>query len=417
MSVINQMLKDLDQRTPDADALAAQPNYPAPVYSPMKIVAITTILVLVVCLTSFYVWSLQNENKALKAVHSATKASSVQLVPLGNIASDIIPSDIVLGGIVATTKSPTKEVAAVTKQTKAPVNDSAIFKASTSKAQEIKAKTIVDNGSSRVTPAKKAAVIAHTEVNVEDSRAGYNKSHAAAHSQGSAKESTHSHPHIPPEQKHASVVKANSSAKPKVQANKISVSRRQLSADELAQQKIVQAEKALGAKQIAKAENLLEDVLIIKPTDSQTRKKLAALWFGRQAYQDAVNLLSQGIALNGQDSSLREMQARIYLQQGQARAALNTLKPLASLKDEQYQIMLANIAQQAQQNEAGIAAYKVLITMQPEMGRWQLGLAVLYDKDSQFKLASKAYAEALAKNDLSISSENFVKQRIQAIEQ
>ena len=418
MSVINQMLKDLDQRTPDADALAAQPNYPAPVHSPMKTVAITTILVLVVCLTSFYVWSLQNENKALKAVYSATKASSVQLVPLGNIASDIIPSDIVLGGIGASTKIPTKEV---TKQAKTSVNDSATFKASTSKAQEIKAKTIVDNGSSRVTPAKKAAVIAHTEVNVEDSRAGYNKSHAAAHSQGSTKystkENTHSHPHIPPEQKHASVVKANSSAKPKVQANKISVSRRQLSADELAQQKIVQAEKALGAKQIAKAENLLEDVLIIKPTDSQTRKKLAALWFGRQAYQDAVNLLSQGIALNGQDSSLREMQARIYLQQGQARAALNTLKPLASLKDEQYQIMLANIAQQAQQNEAGIAAYKVLITMQPEMGRWQLGLAVLYDKDSQFKLASKAYAAALAKNDLSISSENFVKQRIQAIGQ
>ena len=184
MSVINQMLKDLDQRTPDADALAAQPSYPAPVHSPMKIVAITTILVLVVCLTSFYVWSLQNENKALKAVYSATKASSVQLVPLGNIASDIIPSDIVLGGIGASTKIPTKEV---TKQAKTSVNDSATFKASTSKAQEIKAKTIVDNGSSRVTPAKKAAVIAHTEVNVEDSRAGYNKSHAAAHSQGSTK--------------------------------------------------------------------------------------------------------------------------------------------------------------------------------------------------------------------------------------
>ena len=196
MSVINQMLKDLDQRTPDVDALAAQPNYPAPVHSPMKIVAITTILVLVVCLTSFYVWSLQNENKALKAEQGATKASSTQLVPSGTVSSGIVPSH----------KSPTKEVSAVSKEAKVkdsraksnhqsqvakvPVNDSAIFKASTSKAQEIKAKTIVDNGSSRVTPAKKAAVIAHTEVNVEDSRAGYNKSHAAAHSQGSTKYST-----------------------------------------------------------------------------------------------------------------------------------------------------------------------------------------------------------------------------------
>ena len=409
MSVINQMLKDLDQRTPDADALAAQQANPALVHSPMKIVAITTIVVLVVCLTSFYVWSLQNENKALKAEQSATKASSAQV-----ISSGIVPS----------TKSPTKEVAAVTKPAKASVNESAIF-ASTSNVQKIKAEIIVDNGSSRVSPAKKAAVIAHTEVNAEDSRADYNESHAATHSQGSTKESTkentHSHPHRAPELQHANVAKAkpraNLSAKPKAQANKISVSRRLLSADELAQQKIVQAEKALAAKQISKAETLLEDVLIIKPMDSQTRKKLAALWFGRQAYQDAVNLLSQGIALNGLDSSLREMQARIYLQQGQARAALNTLKPLASLKDEQYQIMLANTAQQAQQNKAGIAAYKVLITMQPEMGRWQLGLAVLYDKDSQFKLASKAYAAALARNDLSISSESFVKQRIQVIGQ
>jgi len=55
--------------------------------------------------------------------------------------------------------------------------------------------------------------------------------------------------------------------------------------------------------------------------------------------------------------------------------------------------------------------------MQPDMGRWQLGLAVLYDKNSQFTLASEAYRSALTKNDLSISSEKFVKQRIQAIGQ
>jgi MSHA biogenesis protein MshN len=158
-------------------------------------------------------------------------------------------------------------------------------------------------------------------------------------------------------------------------------------------------------------------VVIIKPSDSQTRKKLAALWFGRQAYQDAVNLLSQGIALNGKDSSLREMKARIHLKQGQSMAALNTLKPLAQLKDEQYQIMLANTAQQAQQNKVAVEAYKVLITMQPETGRWYLGLAVLHDKSSQFNLAGVAYNQALTKNDLSVASVNFVEQRIQAIGQ
>jgi MSHA biogenesis protein MshN len=203
----------------------------------------------------------------------------------------------------------------------------------------------------------------------------------------------------------------------KTKPQSMSVSRRQLSAEELAQQKLVRAEKALAAKNISKAEKLLEDVMIITPNDSQARKKLAALWFGRQAYQDAVNLLSQGITLNGKDSSLRQMKARIHLTQGQATAALNTLKPLANLKDEQYQIMLANTAQQAQHSKAAINAYTMLIAMQPDMGRWQLGIAVLYDKNSQFNLAIDAYNKALAKNDLSVSSEKFVKERIQAIGQ
>ena len=111
------------------------------------------------------------------------------------------------------------------------------------------------------------------------------------------------------------------------------------------------------------------------------------------------------------------MKARIHLRQGQYTAALNTLKPLAGLKDEQYQVMLANTAQQANQNKTAVNAYKVLIAMKPDIGRWQLGLAVLYDKNSQFSLASKAYKKALTKNDLSVSSENFIKQRIQVIGQ
>ena len=127
--------------------------------------------------------------------------------------------------------------------------------------------------------------------------------------------------------------------------------------------------------------------------------------------------MAQGIALDGKDKSLRELKARIHLKQGQVRAAVNTLKPLAKLKDEQYQIMLANTAQQAQQNDIAIGAYQMLITMQPDLGRWQLGLAVLYDKNSQFALASKAYKTALTKSDLSISSEKFVKQRIEVIGQ
>ena len=167
--------------------------------------------------------------------------------------------------------------------------------------------------------------------------------------------------------------------------------------------------------EITKAEQLFEEILIIDPGHKEARKKLAALWFGRKSYQQAVNLLSQGIAIDKQDSELRLMKARIHQKQGQHQAAYNTLKPLASFEQEEYQVMLANIAQQIEQYPSAIGAYQVLIEMQPYSGRWHLGLAIVYDKNSQFLLAVNEYALALTKADLSASSAKFAQQRMQAL--
>jgi len=417
MSVINQMLKDLEQRSPELNAHSTQSGSIAATHSPIKIAVVTGICVLAVCFISFYVWQLISENNALKAQQITYRATAVESVSAKN-RPDAINRQLNTSNKISSsenkthqdpisiqvTKSENKpepsqglkaEYKQENQQKRVQVNSqstkpSNVAKVSSNKRAEastqiIAAKPLLSNSVSNITPAKKAEVIADTH-----SHSGDTSGHS-----------------------HTATVKPKS--EPKI--NKMSVSRRQLSADELAEQKLTLVEKALAAKQVGQAEKLLEDVVIIRPRDSQTRKKLAALWFGRQAYQDAVNLLSQGIALNTKDSSLRQMKARIHLKQGQFKAALNTLKPLAQLKDEQYQVMLANTAQQAQQNKVAVDAYKMLIAMKPDIGRWQLGLAVLYDKNSQFELASMAYKKALTKNDLSVSSENFVKQRIQVIGQ
>lgn len=399
MSVINQMLKDLEQRSPEPNDNAVQSGKLVQAHSPMKIAVITGVFVLTLCLVSFYIWQLISENNALKA-QQLTK-SVVGAVPVKNKTEAMnnapITSKQFSGNEHKTPNAPIKQAVAkaeIVQHTAMDnvqniVSNNAEDESSNQSAEKttqiISSMPLMNNSSSKITPANKAEPLVDEH------------SHSAGNS-------SHSHT-------------LTSTVKPKPKANKMSVSRRQLSADELAEQKLVLVEKALDAKQIEKAEKLLEDVVIIRPNDSQTRKKLAALWFGRQAYQDAANLLSQGISLNSKDSSLREMKARIHLKQGQYSAALNTLKPLADLKNEQYQVMLANTAQQANQNEVAVDAYKVLIAMKPDIGRWQLGLAVLYDKNSQFALASKAYKKALTKNDLSVSSENFIKQRIQVIGQ
>jgi MSHA biogenesis protein MshN len=406
MSVINQMLKDLDKRSPESNNSAAQPANLANTYSPIKIAISTALFVLFICLISFYIWQLTGENEALRA----EKKHNAEMTDRESKLKDLTEDTLQIAKV-----EPKAELAVE--------NEKPVSK--TSKVEAVLASEVIPNKAliSKV-PSNKVVDSDMPLTSLSAAKSKERSKHDLSNKVVSENEmntppqaldNSHNLPDVIPEVKYkkANVVLTE----PKDNVNKMSVSRRQLSASELAQQKLVQVEKALAANKITKAEKLLEDVVIITPKDSQSRKKLAALWFGRQAYQDAVNLLSQGIALDSKDSSLRQMKARIHLKQGQARAALNTLRPLAKLKDEQYQIMLANTAQQAQHNKAGVDAYQMLISMQPEMGRWHLGLAVLYDKDSQFKRASEAYNKALTKNDLSVSSEQFVKERIQVIGQ
>jgi MSHA biogenesis protein MshN len=215
------------------------------------------------------------------------------------------------------------------------------------------------------------------------------------------------------------LVKASEAAHPQIKleesATSMSVSRRQLSPETLAQQKMNAAEQAIENKDITLAEQYLEDILIILPSHQGARKQLAALWFGREAYQAALNVLSQGIKLSPSNSEFRLMQARIYLQQNNAAHAYQILQVLKQTADIEYQTTLANIAQQLGHYPAAINAYQILSNLQVKQGRWAMGLAIAYDSNSQFKQAAEAYQLALSLESLSESARAFIKERLQAL--
>lgn len=195
----------------------------------------------------------------------------------------------------------------------------------------------------------------------------------------------------------------------------ISVSRRQLTTEQLATQKMKQAEQALSANNVAKAEKLFEEILMLQPDNKAARKQLAALWFGRKAYQEALNVLAQGIALDPQYSEFRLMQARIYLTQGYSEQAYQVLQGLPFTHNVEYLATQASVAQQLTKYPQAISAYQQLIKLQPNEARWWLGLAVVYDLTNDYTLALPAYQSALAQGNLSASSVDFVQQRMQEL--
>jgi len=195
----------------------------------------------------------------------------------------------------------------------------------------------------------------------------------------------------------------------------LSISRKQLTPEQLVVKKMQQAEQAILEKDIEGAEKLLEDILFLQPEHKPARKQLAALWFGRKAMQPALNLLAQGISLDKNDSEFRMMQAKILLDLNQYQAAFNALSPLQQANNVEYQFLLATVAQQLDNEKVVLESYQRLIALQPYQGRWYLGLAIAQDKQENYKAASASYRQATQLGGLSESALSFAKQRLQEL--
>jgi len=350
VSVINQMLKDLEQRTPEqgqANMLAAISHKP----STIKIVLISLAVLISLNLLGLYIWNLEEKIQA-------------------QVKQEVSSGELIVKG----TENENEKEQEQEQEQREVLSDELIVKKQTLVKQQVPRGELTVNEKLK-SPVETSELKTPAKLKFKTAK-----------------------------------IKTA-----KVSHNQMFVSRRQLTSAELVIKKLVRAEKAIKINDITKAEKLFEDVLIIDPNHKQARKNLAALWFGRKSYQQAINLLSQGIALDRNDAQLRLLKARIHHQLGQLQAAYRTLKPLSLLKKQEYQVMLANIAQQIEQYQSAANAYKILIDMQTYSGRWHLGLAIVYDKNSQFSLATTEYALALTKTDLSVTSVEFAQQRLLAL--
>ena len=369
MSVINQMLKDLDKRQGEQ---VTDSNVAVPVTrksSNTKLVAIIVIVILLVNIAGIFAWQLYAENQQLK-----TQAQQKQKVT--NLATPKVGNTAVVSDTpeLVTDKLENKVATATVDKVMEPVATEAITDANKATSNETEMNAV----------APEPLLAASTNV-VENSE----KNTPAGHSQ------------IKEQEKEVLETKPT-----------LTISRSQLSPKMLSEKKITEAERAMEANDLAKAESLFEEVLLLIPEHETARKQLAALWYGKKAYQDAINLLSQGIAIAPQSEEMRLMSARIYFEQGRARQALNLLNPINNSQRVDLQVLIANIASEINEYKSAANAYRKLLILEPNVGRWWLGLAVSLDSQGQFKLASNAYDEAITKGNLSSNALQFARQRV-----
>lgn len=390
MSVINQMLKDLDQRQqqhPKAEVVNAVAHASYQNQQTNKRWLLILVALLVIIATAIYTL-LSYQNMAQDIVVDAAQSAAPVQQPKSQTTKEQTSNNSI-------------PVAQINEK---PVNKNAIVTEQNDKLPMSKAITNVNENSAKTDESQ--------PVN-QDSQLTINENKVTASTQANKALAEN----IPAEEevKSASQVQSVEELIAEPIVPTLSIKKSDVSIESLIAKKWQDAQRAVDINQLQQAETAYQDILLLDAQYHDAREQLAALWFGRQQYTAALNVLSQGISIAPDYWRFRLMQAKIYLRQQQVDNAYQVLSQQTQVNDSEYLMTLANVAQQHKQYDSAILAYQRLSALFPNQSRWLLGLAIAYDSAQQYQQAILAYQQALNLTDLSAQSRTFIRQRLQVL--
>jgi Flp pilus assembly protein TadD len=158
----------------------------------------------------------------------------------------------------------------------------------------------------------------------------------------------------------------------------------------------------------------LEQALKLDPRHLKARLLLAKKLHDQGQVSRTAELLDQGLALFPDNLQFINTRAQLYLQQKNPNDALKTLQriDLINSSNGTYLSLLAATYQQLQSFASAAKVYQRLVTVNPEKAENWLGLALSQEKIGNTKLATEAYQQALSKNTLKESITHYIKQRL-----
>ena len=219
--------------------------------------------------------------------------------------------------------------------------------------------------------------------------------------------------------KTVSVVSKKESVIPKTPQEKateeFSVEEVELLPSDLAQKSREVAKNALDRSDFKEAMKAYYTVLKYQPSDEESRKKLAALLYGKREVQESAAVLQQGIKLDHNSVSLRLALSSLLQKEEQPEAALSVLEYIPIEAGVDYLATRGGLAQKLKLMDLAKESYQMLVDKDPDNGRWWLGLAIVYEREAKVKKAYETYQLALVKPGLSRSSQAFIRDRIKLL--
>jgi MSHA biogenesis protein MshN len=173
------------------------------------------------------------------------------------------------------------------------------------------------------------------------------------------------------------------------------------------------AQQAAAQQQLLQAAALWQQYQQLAPDRALAYEQLAQLWWQQQQWTQLAQVLAQAQSRQIQSTTLALQQARLAASQQQWAQVLTALAqwPATAPLTEALPLR-AQAQQQLGDYPSALASYQQLVQLQPDSARAWLGQALVYDQLQQTQAAIASYRQALALGGLAPASQQFIQQRL-----
>ena len=200
---------------------------------------------------------------------------------------------------------------------------------------------------------------------------------------------------------------------PKPDANRLTTDAKVKTAKSPVPQSLEEVRGEIELGELSFAEYLLQQRLRGAPTDREARELLIGLMLRGERYDAAMQQLDEGLHHDPGNIKFSLIKARILAQSGRDEVAIRILESAPSSRTgrvERLQ-MLGALYQKQSRYEQARDNYRALLNLQPSAGPAWVGLALSLDGLGD-PAAHEAYARALRIGGLPAAAEEYARQRI-----
>jgi len=201
-------------------------------------------------------------------------------------------------------------------------------------------------------------------------------------------------------------------------AAEIDIRMRKPTQQQLADAEFARAAGLLQQGKQAEAREMLERALRLAPSHHAARQTLLGVLINSRELAEAEQVLQEGLKVSPAQTGFAMALARLQVDRGDGDAAIETLQRSAAHAhgNAEYLAFHAALLQRRQRHAEAVDYFDAALAINPRSGLWLLGKGVSLQALNRGADAQEAYRQAQAAGGLSAELRTFVEQRLRQIQ-